>query len=64
MGKVAKGPRNAVRRDIDVNYMRGAHSWQERVVKYAELCSLEYYLTKAGVGTVFVISKNCFESTF
>ena len=46
MGKVAKGPRNAVRRDIDVNYMRGAHSWQERVVKYSELCTLEYYLTK------------------
>ena len=64
MGKVAKGPRNAVRRDIDVNYMRGAHSWQERVVKYAELCSLEYYLTKAGVGTIFVISRNGFESTF
>ena len=25
MGKVAKGPRTAVRRDIDINYMRGAH---------------------------------------
>ena len=25
MGKVAKGPRTAVRRDIDSNYMRGAH---------------------------------------
>ena len=37
-----KGPR----RDIDLQYMKGAHSWNERVIKYGELCTLEYYLNK------------------
>lgn len=42
--------RKATKRDIDSNYMRSTISWNDRLAKYAELCALEFYLTKYEVG--------------
>ena len=39
------GPKGR-QRDIDSNYLKGAHSWNERMLKYSELCSLDFYLIK------------------
>jgi len=47
MGNYKKkmGPKGR-QRDIDSNYLKGAHSWNERMLKYSELCSLDFYLIK------------------
>ena len=55
MGNYKKkiGPKGR-QRDIDSNYLKGAHSWSERMLKYSELCSLDFYLIKYEVIQHFV----------
>jgi len=48
----------AAKRDIPTDYMKSTLSWNDRLTKYAELCTLEFYLTKYEVRNNWSAAKN------